>query len=108
VLYESGANSIKKKEINYMASAGKEMIRSELLIIIEKIENTTGIDSGLATKVLDYLNQLLAESEKQEFFKTTVEIYSALRIFWLESIPWCSELSRDIEKLIMMYDELRE
>jgi len=28
-----------------------------------------------------------------------------LRRFWLESVPWCSPLSKDLEKIITLYSE---
>lgn len=31
-----------------------------------------------------------------------------LRQFWLDSVAWCSALSRDIEKIIMIHGELLE
>ena len=31
-----------------------------------------------------------------------------LRRFWLESVPWCSPLSKDLEKIITLYSEAVE
>lgn len=31
-----------------------------------------------------------------------------LRRFWLESVPWCSPLSKDMEKIIILYSEAAE
>jgi hypothetical protein len=31
-----------------------------------------------------------------------------LRQFWIDSVAWCSTLSRDIEKIIMIHGELWE
>ena len=30
---------------------------------------------------------------------------NTLREYWLRSVAWCSDLSRDIEKILMMFDE---
>ena len=30
---------------------------------------------------------------------------NTLREYWLGSVAWCSDLSRDIEKILMMFDE---
>lgn len=30
---------------------------------------------------------------------------ATLKQFWLESIPWCSELSRQVERLLILFDE---
>jgi hypothetical protein len=30
-----------------------------------------------------------------------------LRDHWLNTVAWCSDLSRDIEKIIIMYDEYK-
>lgn len=32
--------------------------------------------------------------------------FAALREFWIENISWCSKLSRDVEKLIIIYTDL--
>lgn len=29
----------------------------------------------------------------------------SLRQFWLQSIPWCAQLSKQIEKFLILYDE---
>lgn len=31
-----------------------------------------------------------------------------LKQFWLDSIPWCSQLSKDVEKVLILYDEYFE
>jgi len=31
-----------------------------------------------------------------------------LRRFWLNAVPWCSELSREIEKILIQYEENKE
>ena len=28
--------------------------------------------------------------------------------FWLNTVPWCSDLSRDIEKVLIQYEEFKE
>ena len=33
------------------------------------------------------------------------DVFQDLRQFWLDSVPWCSELSRGLEKIIIMYEE---
>ena len=37
-----------------------------------------------------------------------VPAVNELRQFWLDSVAWCSTLSRDIEKIIMIHGELLE
>jgi hypothetical protein len=51
---------------------------------------------------VEYLKCLLAGSENHP---AQVD-FSDLKRFWLESVPWCSELSKRMEKLITMYDEV--
>lgn len=31
-----------------------------------------------------------------------------LRDHWLNSVAWCSDLSREIEKILILYDEMRD
>ncbi len=33
---------------------------------------------------------------------------AALHRFWIESVPWCSGLSKELEKVLIMYGEAAE
>jgi len=85
----------------------KAALAEELSQLIKKIVNAGNADSGVELHVMNYLKKILAELERPGSVSLLMENFSGLRQFWLESIPWCSELSRDIEKIIMMYEELK-
>ena len=48
----------------------------------------------------DFLNAL--ESQNPRYTNDRVDV---LQQFWLNHIPWCSELSKKVEKLLIMYEE---
>jgi hypothetical protein len=56
------------------------------------------------TLVLEYLTNLLAAAGSGERVAMDERIFE-LKHFWLQSIPWCSSLSKDIERILIQYDE---
>jgi len=58
--------------------------------------------------VLSHLKRILNVMDGSDKDKSVGVLISDLRQFWLDSVPWCSELSKDIEKLIIMVDDLVE
>ena len=62
-------------------------------------------DSSLEARAvvhLQHLQNVLIHSEH-----TPDEITIAgLKQFWLNQVPWCSQLSRALEKIMILYDEI--
>ncbi len=69
-----------------------------------------GLDSanpgGESTEggALALLKQLMHAVENQDQQQMEMH-FMELKSYWLESVPWCSGLSKEIEKLLMMYEE---
>jgi hypothetical protein len=74
-----------------------ESLLSDLMQSKPDSESTEGV-------AIEYLKCLLAESDNRHM---RVD-FSDFKRFWLESVPWCSELSRQIEKIIIMNDEFND
>lgn len=83
------------------------MLKNEMGALIHKLENGMAGEDRIAALVLTRLKSLLREIESGNIGSND-RVFGDLRQFWLDSVPWCSELSRDVEKIIMMYGELAE
>jgi hypothetical protein len=75
-----------------------DKLKKEMAALIDQLEKSGIHGSATERQTLYHLNRLVAADE------TTFDQYLAdLKQFWLSSIDWCSELSKQIEKLIIMH-----
>ena len=79
-----------------------EALREEIVALKNQLEKSAINGSPVARQALDYLS-LLAEADENSLPRGLAD----LKQFWLSSIDWCSELSKQIEKLIIMYEDLK-
>ena len=79
-----------------------EALREEIVALINQLEKSAINGSPVERQTLYYLS-LLAEADENLLPRGL----SDLKQFWLSSIDWCSELSKQIEKLIIMYEDLK-
>ncbi len=85
-----------------------ERLKKEIHELGDKLEKGLFSENSIESLVLSHLNRILnviggAGAGKD---KPVEVLLDDLRQFWLDSVPWCSELSKDIEKLIIMVDDL--
>jgi hypothetical protein len=78
-------------------------LREEIVALKDRLEKSVVKGSPVERQTLHHL-RLLAEADD----KTLARGLADLEQFWLSSIDWCSELSKQIEKLIIMYADLRD
>lgn len=65
----------------------------------------TGLNSSDA-QASDFLSKLLTAIENDN--RSMARQYAAqLRDIWLHQVPWCSDLSRGLEKVLIQFDESR-
>ena len=83
------------------------MLKNEIGAVIHKLENSMAGEDRIAAFVLTQLKCLLREVESGNIGSND-RVFGNLRQFWLDSVPWCSELSRDVEKIIIMYGDLAD
>lgn len=84
-----------------------EMLKNEIYTVIHKLENGMHGEDRVAAFLLTQLKCFLREIESGNIGSDD-RVFGDLRQFWLDSVPWCSELSRDVEKIIMMYADLTD
>ena len=68
-----------------------------------QLEKSALIGNTIEAQAAYYLERLMAADEE-----TLDREFADLKQFWLSSVDWCSELSKQLEKLIILYEELRE
>ena len=78
----------------------------EIADLIRKLETTTLSIGGAEAVTLERLRLLYAAVEKSQHAIELNPLFQELKQFWLESIDWCSQLSRDIERLLILQEEL--
>ena len=54
---------------------------------------------------LNYLERIVQQSKTISNIRELDSIITELRLFWLNSVAWCSPLSKDLEKIIILYEE---
>lgn len=85
-----------------------ERLKKEIYELIDKLEKGLYSENSIEVLVLSHLNRISNVMDGSDKNKSVSVLLSDLRQFWLNSVPWCSELSKDIEKLIIMVDDLVE
>ena len=83
-----------------------ENLRRALLVLIRRIERESASAGGNGALTLDRLYVLYAAAEHAQQAGELTFLFGELRQYWLHSIDWCSQLSKDIEWLLILYDEL--
>ena len=81
-------------------------LTEEIVALIEKLEKSNPIDGTTAQITTSHLNGLLAAMPTAEGPATLASRFADLEQFWLSSVAWCSQLSKDVEKIIIIYREL--
>ena len=79
---------------------------NEISAIIIKLEGPGVLEGSVEQLTLNHLKELMAAAENAEDTLTLAARIAELEQFWASSVPWCSELSKDIEKIIIMHKEL--
>ena len=86
-----------------MGTRHSDRLFKEISALKGQLENSALIGNPIEAQAIYYLERLMAADE------TTLDREIAdLEQFWLSSVDWCSELSKQLEKLIIMHEELQE
>ena len=83
-------------------------LKRELDALVARLIAGDAEVDATAAQVLPYLKTLQSAMERCRSPLGLVPTVNALRQFWMTSVPWCSGLSRDIEKIIIIHEELVE
>lgn len=73
--------------------------------LIRHLKSTPVAQQSLEAECLRHLDGLLKAAENRNLPLLNRKA-GEIRNFWLQSVPWCSTLSRDVEKLLILYEEM--
>jgi len=85
-----------------------ESLKKEIHSLISRLESRPADVAAIEHQVLDYLRRLSADAESAAGPERLAGRFAELTRFWSEAIPWCSQLSRDIERLIIIHGDMVE
>jgi hypothetical protein len=80
-----------------------DKLKTEIATLINRLEKSDINGSAIEGQTLGHLYRLVAADETA-FDQNLADF----KQFWLSSIDWCSELSKQIEKLIIMHADLSD
>ena len=84
-----------------------EDLRQAIRSLIRRMELAPAPAGSVEALTLDRLHELYAAAERAQQAGELGPLFGELRQFWQDSIDWCSQLSKDIERLVILHDELR-
>ena len=82
-----------------------EALRKEIRSLIRRMERAPSPVGSVEALALDRLRILSAAAEQVPETGEFASLLGELQGFWLHSIDWCSQLSKDIERLLILYDD---
>ena len=77
-------------------------LKKEIVSLRDQLKRSDISGITIERQAIDHLNRLITADE--EAFEIA---FGGLKQFWITSVDWCSELSKQLEKLIIMQDELK-
>jgi hypothetical protein len=77
----------------------------EIVKLIEKLEKSRPVDGSAEQITVDLLVKLKAAMVNTDDLRNLEPAFGGLEQFQVSSVPWCSQLSKDIEKIIILYQE---
>ena len=83
----------------------KELL-NEIVALIDKLDKLDPIYGSHEQIAVDYLKRLKDALGTTNDIRTLEPAFAGLEQFQLSSVAWCSPLSKDIEKIIIIYQEL--
>jgi hypothetical protein len=79
-------------------------LNKEIASLIDKLERSITPEGSTEKITLSNLKGFAAAKDSDDTSALEAR-FADLEQFWASSIDWCSELSKDIEKIIILYRE---
>lgn len=81
-------------------------LTEEIVALIKKLEKSNPIDGSTEQIATRHLKGLLAAIRNAESPAALASRFADLERFWLSTVAWCSQLSKELEKIIIIHQEL--
>jgi hypothetical protein len=78
---------------------------NEIVALIDKLEELNPIYGSNEQITVDHLKRLKDTLRNTNDIRTLAPAFASLEQFQVSSVAWCSPLSKDIEKIIIIYQE---
>ena len=78
----------------------------EIAALIDKLNKSNPAAESTEHIVSIHLEGLIAAMDTTDDLWMLESRFAELEQFWLSSVEWCSQLSKDIERIIIIYQEL--
>jgi hypothetical protein len=82
-----------------------ESLRHDIRALVVKLEGAFPQPGSIEDSTLERLRTLCGAADQARQAEDLNDRFVELRQYWLHSIDWCSQLSKDIEKLLIMQEE---
>ena len=83
----------------------RQKLKKVVARLIQELQTAVYKEGGMEAQAVRYLARLSEHLESGQL-AAGHESMEQLKIFWLRQVPWCSALSRSLEKIIMLHDEM--
>jgi hypothetical protein len=83
-----------------------ESLRHAMKALVARLEGAFPQTGSIEDTTRIHLRMLCAAAEQAQQAGDLDRQFTELRQYWLDSIDWCSQLSKEIEKLLIMQEEL--
>ena len=80
-------------------------LNEEIATLIDKLERSITPEGSNEQITLSNLKGFAVAAKDSDDTSALEAKFADLEQFWASSVDWCSELSKDIEKIIILYRE---
>jgi len=77
----------------------------DIQALVDRLASLPQSEQGVETQALALLIPLQRALETRNT-PAVARLQALLKTFWLQRVPWCASLSREIEKLLILLEEL--
>ena len=85
-----------------------DRLKEEIRLLRTRLEAMQPLPGSAEYTVMGLLHNLSAAAERTPDIRLLVPQIRELEHFWLHSVAWCSTLSKDIEKILIVQEEVSE
>ena len=75
-----------------------------LKALIRQLDHASPAQGSVEHQSVGHLKTVMAAAEQGNPVRVNHQV-AVLRTFWLNSVAWCSQLSKDIETILIQYEE---